>query len=414
VLLAWAGAGAGALILWGGALLPAGAWLALARRNARGLALAGGAVVAAWGVASAADAWAPPLNRITFWITYAALRALAQPVVAEPAEAVLGTPAFLIEIAPKCAGYQSVTIIGVFLGAYLWLCRHTFRFPHALLLLPAGVALAWIANGLRLAALVLVGSWVSPAVAVGGLHTSAGSLVVCAVALGVAGAARRAPFLTTAGTAAPVAARQDPVAAHLAPLLALVGVGMVTGTFVAGGIDVLYALRVLAVAGAVWVFRGHYHALRWRCSWPAVAAGAAAFFLWVALVPHPADTGIGADLARLPAGWAALWLVWRILGAGIAVPLAEELAFRGYLLRRLVAARFEEVPFRDVSWAAIAVSSLAFGAAHEHLLAGTLAGLLYAGAARHRGNLAHAVLAHATTNCLLAAYICATGTWSLW
>jgi hypothetical protein len=33
---------------------------------------------------------------------------------------------------------------------------------------------------------------------------------------------------------------------------------------------------------------------------------------------------------------------------------------------------------------------------------------------RRRGDLGDAVLAHATTNALLAAYVLATGNWALW
>jgi membrane protease YdiL (CAAX protease family) len=55
-----------------------------------------------------------------------------------------------------------------------------------------------------------------------------------------------------------------------------------------------------------------------------------------------------------------------------------------------------------------------FGALHARWLAGALAGMLYAVAVYRRGELADAVLAHATTNALIAAYVLATGTWSLW
>jgi hypothetical protein len=40
--------------------------------------------------------------------------------------------------------------------------------------------------------------------------------------------------------------------------------------------------------------------------------------------------------------------------------------------------------------------------------------MLYALALSRRGRLSDAVLAHATTNALLAAYVLTTGAWSLW
>jgi membrane protease YdiL (CAAX protease family) len=47
-------------------------------------------------------------------------------------------------------------------------------------------------------------------------------------------------------------------------------------------------------------------------------------------------------------------------------------------------------------------------------LAGTIAGLLYAAVFLRRGRIGDAVVAHATTNALLAGYVLLWGKWSLW
>ncbi|MGA2738457.1 MAG: CPBP family glutamic-type intramembrane protease [Bryobacteraceae bacterium] len=44
------------------------------------------------------------------------------------------------------------------------------------------------------------------------------------------------------------------------------------------------------------------------------------------------------------------------------VPIPEELAFRGFLLRRLMAEDFESIPLGRVTWPALLVPSVAFGA----------------------------------------------------
>jgi CAAX prenyl protease-like protein len=118
-------------------------------------------------------------------------------------------------------------------------------------------------------------------------------------------------------------------------------------------------------------------------------------------------------LAASPPLAAGLWLLGRLVGFVVAAPVVEELAFRGYLMRRLGAVDFDAVPPRAVGWAAILVSSLLFGAMHDWLLAGTAAGVVYALVFRHRGRLADAVLAHATTNALLVAFALSTGRWWL-
>jgi CAAX prenyl protease-like protein len=131
---------------------------------------------------------------------------------------------------------------------------------------------------------------------------------------------------------------------------------------------------------------------------------------------NAADVGASSRqaLAELTPGWAWFWLVGRVLGSVLVIPLAEELAFRGYLLRRLMGPDFQAVPSDRLTWPALLISSVLFGALHERWLAGMAAGVAYALAQRHRGRLSDAVLAHSTTNALLTAHALATGDWSSW
>jgi hypothetical protein len=48
------------------------------------------------------------------------------------------------------------------------------------------------------------------------------------------------------------------------------------------------------------------------------------------------------------------------------------------------------------------------------MLAGTLAGMVYAGVMHRRNSLGEAVLAHALTNALLCVYVLGFGRWDLW
>ncbi len=109
------------------------------------------------------------------------------------------------------------------------------------------------------------------------------------------------------------------------------------------------------------------------------------------------------------------WIMLRIAGGVFTVPLAEELAFRGFGLRRLVSVDFDLVPWRVFTWTSLLISSLLFGLLHgDRWLAGTVAGVFYALAMRHRGRLGDAILAHAVTNALLAFWVLWFGRWELW
>ena len=147
----------------------------------------------------------------------------------------------------------------------------------------------------------------------------------------------------------------------------------------------------------------------------AVAGGV--FLRWMLLEPRTDDqqTELAMGIARLSTEWAAVWLAFRVFGSVILTPLAEELAFRGYLLRKLIAADFERVCSDQLIWLSLIVSSVLFGLLHgERWLAGTLAGMVYALVLSRRGQLGDAVLAHVTTNGLIAIWVLIQGRWVLW
>jgi exosortase E/protease (VPEID-CTERM system) len=394
--------------------LPASLWYRLGRRAALPVCIGVIVGVAAWGAGQVTDQLWLLLSHSTFWIVQQLLGLFVPHVICSPAEFLVGTPTFVVQVSPGCSGYEGLGLVWVFLGGYLWLFRRTLRFPHAWLLLPLGTVLIYLANAVRITALVALGTWASPAVALGGFHSQAGWLAFNGVALGLVVLAQRLRFFTRAEAEAPPVRGVNPSAAYLAPLLALVASVMIT-TALSDGFDYLYPLRVVAVGAVFWFFRREYARLRWGWSWTAVALGAAVFILWLMLEPLAGKADTAAGLPEgLAHGWVIAWLVFRFVGSVVTVPLAEELAFRGFLTRRLQASQFEEVPLGRFTWLSFLVSSLLFGLLHGRWLAGTLAGMLYAVALYRRGKLADPVLAHATTNALIAVYVLTTGTWSLW
>ena len=72
------------------------------------------------------------------------------------------------------------------------------------------------------------------------------------------------------------------------------------------------------------------------------------------------------------------------------------------------------MPYDQWRWYAVLISSLAFAAVHQEWLGGFAAGVLYAYAQKRRGLLSDAIVAHATSNALIAIQVLAAGHWSLW
>lgn len=423
--LRWAGlwlvAGLATLFLWMLAALPLSDWKRLVWDRWRVVLFAGLAGAAALVLAG----WTSSLWEVFPGSTFRAVRGVLSlfyaEIVCQPDELLLGTSRFQVAISPQCSGFEGIGLIWAFLAACFWWFRHRLRFPQAFLLIPVGTALSWMFNVMRIAALIALGDRGWDAVAVGGFHSQAGWLAFNGIALGLVAVAVRMPFFASVGDSmaqeAPDAVA-NPTAAYVAPLLAIALTTMITGALSDGGFDRLYAARVLAAAAALWSFRHEYGALRGLCSWHAVGVGLAVFAIWTALEPAPssgeAGMAVSDALARMPKGWAWSWLAARAIGSVVVVPVAEELAFRGFLTRRLIAADFRAVPEGGFTWPSFVVSSLLFGVLHQRWLAGTIAGMAYAVAYYRRGRLIDAIAAHALTNLLITMSVLATGEWSRW
>ncbi|MGA9526011.1 MAG: exosortase E/protease, VPEID-CTERM system [Myxococcaceae bacterium] len=416
IALAWGGLGALPVGLLAAFAFSRDRIVAFVRHAAGPIALGSIVGVAAWLAGrSTADGLWEPLSRWTLQPVAALVGLFSGDLVFDLEQLQVGTSRFYVTVAPICSGYEGMGLVAVLLGAYLWSFRRTLRFPHALLLPLLAVAAAFTTNVLRIASLIYVGTFGSAEVAMGGFHSKAGWLLFCGVALGITWIARRVPIFQRAPDAGE--ARENPTAAYLLPLLALVAGALVTGLASDGGLDRFELVRLGAAGLAFWICRDVWRRaepMSW--SWIGPGAGVLVFVLWMALDRSPADASaaIQQQLDLWPQGLLAVWVATRLLGSVVVVPIVEELAFRGFLLRRVVSADFTSVSYRHVSAVAVVVSSIAFGALHDRWFAGAIAGVAYAGAAWARGRLSDAVIAHVVTNGLIAMVVLTTGRWSLW
>jgi len=415
----WLATGIAAIAFAGLAVLPVALWIRMVRGTGYLWLYTSIAVLAACVAGSASRSLWAPMGRLTFSMVESLLRLVASGVTADPAKMIIGTRNFKVEIAEQCSGFEGAGLMLAFGVVWLCLFRKESRFPQALLLIPAGVVVMYLLNAVRIAALILIGSAGAREIALGGFHSQAGWIAFNVVALGFSVVARRVSYFTLsrsdAGSSAP--SRENPTAAYLLPLLMILGAGMISGAL-SGRFEWLYPLRFFAAAGAVYVFRNRYSRLDWRVGWLGPAIGVAVFVLWIGLdrlMGGQSANGMPSALAASSPAARIMWISFRVLAATITVPIAEELAFRGFLLRRLVSPDFELVAFKNFTWLALLVSSVLFGVLHGSLwFAGIVAGLLYGYAAIRRGRIGEAVVAHATTNALLAAYVLMCGAWHLW
>lgn len=185
----------------------------------------------------------------------------------------------------------------------------------------------------------------------------------------------------------------------------------------------LYPVKALVVAYLLYRYRKKYSELNLKdlANLPATLAvcgtGLLVFFLWIQM-----DWTVG--VAGRPQGFNPTLLPGRELqivmtmirvgGAVLLVPLMEELFWRSFLIRYIIDKDFEQVRIGTFTWGSFLFTVVLFGAEHNYIYAGIMAGVVYNLVLYKTRSLAQCVLAHAVTNLALAIYVVFTGKWQFW
>ena len=201
------------------------------------------------------------------------------------------------------------------------------------------------------------------------------------------------------------------------------------------GLVWLYPLKTIVVAASLLGFRKKYEELRCRVQpsggWEngpisyclAVALGLIAIIVWVGTDPfYPGMTklmdgnpSVPFDPTSIkPVAWRYVFIGFRVFGAVVVVAFMEEIFWRGFLIRWLDSNDFKRVPVGACSWKSFGITVVLFGLEHEQWLAGMVCGALYNWLYCRRKDLFSCVLAHATSNAALAAWVLWRGDWKFW
>jgi exosortase E/protease (VPEID-CTERM system) len=335
-------------------------------------------------------------------------------VQADPATLVIDTGRFAVQIMAACSGVEGMGLMLAFCSAWLLLFRKEYIFPRALVLIPAALVLIFVLNVVRISLLVLLGHAGLEPIAIYGFHSQAGWIAFNCAAGFIVYASRKSPALNRNAKREVIGA-ENPTATYLVPFLAILAAGMLAAAL-SSGFEILYLLRPLAAGLALYRYWPRLRRLQWQVTWRGPAVGIVVFVVWI--IGASLQTGpesMPPELAAMPVAMSLTWIAIRAIASATVVPLAEELAFRGFLMRRLVAADFQAVAYQSVGFGALLLSAIVFGLGHGTMwLPGIVAGLLYGAVTRRSGNLGEAVAAHATTNALIAALVLSDGRWQLW
>lgn len=185
-------------------------------------------------------------------------------------------------------------------------------------------------------------------------------------------------------------------------------------------------LRLVVLSLVIWLAARPVLDFRVGNGLGSAALGIAIFLLWIlpdlvfpayrhSVVFQNALTG--KTVSSLTPGALAdpVALALRTLRSSAMVPIVEELFWRGWLMRWLIAPDFEKVPLGTYSRSPFWIVAVLFAAEHgPYWDVGLAAGILLNFWMVRTRRLGDLILTHAVANLSLSAYVIAAGKWEYW
>lgn len=187
----------------------------------------------------------------------------------------------------------------------------------------------------------------------------------------------------------------------------------------------IYTAKAVAAAALLIALWKHYTKIRWNYWWLGVIVGVVGIVQWIAMqlwlerhfeffAPSPDPF----DPTKTFASPAMMWsfIAVRLFGAVLVVPLMEELFWRDFLWRSIIAPNdFKLARVGERDWKAFVIVTLAFATVHGNwwltaIVWAAMIGLLLV----YTRSLGACVIAHAVTNLLLGLWVLRTHRWDFW
>lgn len=220
---------------------------------------------------------------------------------------------------------------------------------------------------------------------------------------------------------------RHPALPYIAPFVtfvALMGIEKATGLPAA----VMYPLRMAAAAAVLLLFSRRPLSARPARPLASSAIGAVVFALWIApdvvfgpgyrhtwLFQNAFTGGQAASSLPVVLHTSAWFLAVRAGSSALLVPPVEELFWRGWAMRWIIASDFRKIPLGTYQAVSFWLVALLFAAEHgPYWEVGLAAGIIYNWWMVRTRSLWDCIIAHAVTNGLLSAYILATHQFQYW
>lgn len=221
------------------------------------------------------------------------------------------------------------------------------------------------------------------------------------------------------------------IKAYVAPFVAYLIGATIVGMLPIECYAVGYSVMVTGVGIATWMVLRKTKIVvpHWRIL-EAIVVGLLGIFLWILLCELHLETIV---TKHLP-GWlrpgervsfnpfeelSAVWekytfIVFRLVGLSLLVPVAEEIFWRGFLSRWLISDDWEEIDLGSFTWGAFGGVVGLFTLAHPEWIAAATYCILLSFLFYWKKDIWSCIVAHSVSNLVMGIYVLTTGTWWLW
>ena len=145
-----------------------------------------------------------------------------------------------------------------------------------------------------------------------------------------------------------------------------------------------------------------------------ILVGLAIFALWIWAPAWPYSEPVapeGLPYAPETCGWPLT--IAKLVGSAFIIAPAEELFFRSFLYRKLIARDFTSIPLSKFDLSAFLWVIFLFTLEHDRPIAAAITGAAY-GLLAIRFGISSAIIAHIITNLVLALHVILNNAWQFW
>lgn len=185
-----------------------------------------------------------------------------------------------------------------------------------------------------------------------------------------------------------------------------------------------YMIKTPLSAALLILLWRHYTPIRWNHAGLGVLVGIIGMAQWVGMeklllhfFPHyprmGGDTFSPMEIVSPAMRWTFLSV--RLAGPVLVVPLMEELFWRDFLWRMIIAPNdFKLAQVGEWDWKAFVVVALLFASVHIQWMTAIVWGVMIGWLLVKTKSLGACIIAHGVTNLLLGIYVLHTGDWYFW